>query len=144
MVQVTETGGPALQFADVEISTAEIQALFTTPKTLVAAHGAGTVLEFESLLLPYNYNSTEYTIGSAGNLQVKYTNGSGTALSTTRAATGYLDQTSDQLSLLDKLEGAIAPTANAALVLTLATANPTLGNSPIHARVVYKVYQTGL
>ena len=128
----------------VEISSAEILALFTTPKTLVAAPGAGKVLEFVSLLLALDYNTTAYTVGTATDLQVKYTNASGVAVSTTRAVTGFLDQTTDTIFLLDRLEATIAPAINAALVLCLAVANPTLGNSPIHAKVVYRVYETGL
>ena len=133
-----------VQYAEVEISTAEILALFTTPKGLVVAPGAGKVLEFISLLLAYDYNTTVYTIGTATNLQVKYTDGAGEAVSTTQAVTGLLDQATDQLRSLDKLEASVTPVANAALVLTLAVANPTLGDSPIHAKVAYRVHATGL
>jgi len=144
MVQIIETNAPEMKFVDVTLSTAELLDLFTTPKDLVVAQGADTVVEFVSALLAYDYNSTVYTIGTAGNLQVKYTDGSGAAASTTRACTGFIDQASDQLSLLEKVGGTVVPVANAALVLTLATANPTLGDSPINIRVAYRVYQTGL
>ena len=133
-----------VQYAVVEISSAEILALFTTPKTLVAAPGSGKVLEFISLLLAYDYNSVVYTIGAATDLQVKYTDAAGVAVSTTQAVTGMLDQATDQLRALDKLEASVTPVANAVLVLTLAGANPTLGNSPIHAKVAYRVHATGL
>jgi len=133
-----------IRVASVEISAAEILALYTTPKELVAAPGAGNVLELVSLLLAYDWATTAYTIGTAGNLQVKYTDGSGVAVSTTRAATGYLDAVADTLSLLDRLEATVVPVANAALVLTLATANPTAGDSPIHAKVAYRIHATGL
>ena len=133
-----------IQYAEVEISSAEVLALFTTPKELVAVPGAGYILEFISLLLALDYATTAYTIGTAGDLQVKYTDGSGAAVSVTEAATGLLDQEADQLRLLDKLEASVTPVANAALVLTLATANVTLGDSPIHAKVVYRVHAAGL
>ena len=133
-----------IQYAEVEISAAEILALFTTPKTLVAAPGAGKLLEFISLLLAYDYNTTVYTIGTATNLQVKYTDAAGAAVSTTQAVTGMLDQATDQLRALDKLEASVTPVVNAALVLTLAVADVTLGDSPIHAKVAYRVHATGL
>ena len=133
-----------VRYAVVEITSAEILALFTTPKALVAAPGAGKVLEFIALLLALDFNTTAYTIGTATNLQVKYTDGAGVAVSTTRAATGFLDAIADALSSLDKLEATIAPVVNAPLVLTLAVANVTLGNSPIHAKVAYRVHATGL
>lgn len=135
---------PTVQYADVEISSAEILALYTTPKELVAAPGAGKVLEFVSLLLALDFNTTAYTIGTATNLQVKYTDGAGAAVSTTRAATGFLDATGDALSSLDKLEATVAPAVNAPLVLTLGVANVTAGDSPIHAKVAYRVHATGL
>jgi len=134
----------AVQYAEVEISAAEILDLFATPKELVAAPGAGKLLEFISLLLAYDWGTVAYTIGTAGDLQVKYTDGSGVAVSTTRAATGFLDAVADTLSSLDKLEATVEPEVNAPLVLTIATASPTAGDSPIHARVAYRVHATGL
>ena len=144
MGQVIKSGEEKLYTADVILSTAELLALFTTPKSLVAAQGAGTIVEFVSTLLAYEYNSTVYTIGSAGDLQVKYTDGSGAAASSTRACTGFIDQASDQLSLIEKVDGTVVPAVNAALVLTCATANPTLGNSSINIRVTYRIHNTGL
>ena len=133
-----------VQYAEVEISAAEILALFTAPKELVAAPGAGKVLEFISLQLAYDWNTTAYTIGTATDLQVKYTDATGAAVSTTEAVTGFLDGVADDLRSLDKLEVSVTPVVNAALVLTLAVANPTLGDSPIHAKVAYRVHATGL
>ena len=135
---------PSIQYAVVEITAAQILALYTTPKSLVAAPGAGNVLDFVSLQLAYDAGATAYTIGTAGNLQVKYTDGAGAAASVTQAVTGMIDQTTDQIRLLDKLEASTTPVANAALVLTLATANPTSGNGTVHAKVIYRVYATGL
>lgn len=133
-----------IRYDEVEISADEILALFTTAKELVAAPGAGKTLEFISLLLAYDYNTTVYTIGTATDLQVKYTDAAGAAVSTTQAVTGMLDQATDQLRALDKLEASVTPVVNAALVLTLAVANVTLGDSPIHAKIAYRVHETGL
>ena len=133
-----------IRYAEVEITSAEILDLFTTPKELVAAPGAGKVLEFISLLLAYDYNTPVYTIGAATDLEVKYTDAAGAAVSTTQAVTGFIDQAIDQLRALDKLEASVTPVVNAALVLTLAGADPTLGDSPIHAKVAYRVHETGL
>lgn len=133
-----------VQYAEVEISSAEILALFTTPKEMVAAPGAGKVLEFISLTLAYDYGTVVYTIGAATDLQVKITDKSGAAVSTTQAVTGMIDQATDQLRALDKLEASVTPVVNAALVLTLAVANPTLGDGTIHAKVAYRVHATGL
>jgi len=134
----------SVNVASVDISSAELLALYTTPKTLVAAPGAGKILELLSVLLALDYATTAYTIGTAGDMQVKYTDASGAAASSTRAATGYLDAVADTLSLLEKVGGTVVPVANASLVLCLATANVTAGDSPIHAKVVYRILNTGL
>ena len=143
-VTSTKLDVATVKYAAVEISSAEILALYTTPKGLVAAPGAGKILEFISLLLAYDYGTVAYTIGTATNLQVKYTDASGAAVSVTQAVTGMIDQATDQLRALDKLEASVTPVVNAALVLTLAVANPTAGNGTIHAKVAYRVHATGL
>ncbi|MBA7500036.1 hypothetical protein ES704_02789 [subsurface metagenome] len=134
-----------IRYAEVEISVDEILDLFTTPKELVAAPGADKVIEFISLLLALDWSEgTPYTIGTATDLQVKYTNGAGAAVSTTRDVTGFLEQSADKLSSLDKLEATVVPVVNAPLVLTLGVADVTLGDSPIHAKIAYRVHETGL
>jgi len=141
----TEHLNPTLiQYAEVEVSTADILQLSTVPKQLVAAPGNGYVLEFISLLLAYDYVSAAYTIGGATNLQVKYTNLAGDPVSVTRAVTGFLDGAADAMFILPKLELAVAPVNNAPLMLTLAGADPTVGNSPMHAKVLYRILNTGL
>lgn len=133
-----------IKYAAVEISSAELLALFTTPKTLVATPGADKVLEFISLLLALDYNSVAYTVAGCTNLQVKYTNGAGAAVSTTQAAAGFIDVAADTLLSLDKLEATVTPVVNTPLVLTLGVADPADGDSTIHAKVAYRVHATGL
>lgn len=133
-----------VQYAEVEISAAEILALYTTAKELVAAPGAGKVLEFISLMLAYDYGTVVYTIGAATNLEVKITDKTGASVSTTQAVTGMIDQATDQMRALDKLEASVTPVDNAPLCLALAGANPTAGDGVIHAKVAYRVHATGL
>ncbi|UCF48291.1 MAG: hypothetical protein JSU89_14165, partial [Myxococcales bacterium] len=47
----------SIQYAEVEVTSAEILALNSTPKTLVPAPGAGKVLEFISAILILDYES---------------------------------------------------------------------------------------
>lgn len=133
-----------IQYAAVEVTSAQLLALFTTPKTLVAAPGAGYVNQFCGALVAYDYGTTEYTINGSTNLAGQYTNGSGATASTTRATTGFIDQTADQMEIMPALATAVVPVDNAALVLTCATANPTLGNGTLHVKVAYRVLPTGL
>ena len=133
-----------VKYASVEISSAEILALFTTAKELVAAPGTGKVLEFISLTLAYDAGATAYTVTSATNLEVKITDKNGASVSTTQAVAGMIDQATDQLRALDKLEASVTPVPNAPLCLALGGANPTAGNGTIHAKVAYRVHATGL
>ncbi len=132
-----------IQYAEVAITAAEMLALRATPKTLVAAPGAGKILEFLSALFIYDYVAafTE----SSDDLNVKYTNGSGAAASTTLEATGLLDATSDQIRTLKALATDITPVANAALVLHN-TGDGEFGGtgSPCRVKVAYRVHATGL
>jgi len=144
LVESAELDESTVQYAAVEISAAEILALFTTAKELVATPGAGKVLEFISLTLAYDYGTVVYTIGGATNLEVKITDKTGAAVSTTQAVAGMIDQATDQLRLLDKLEASVTPVDNAPLCLALAGADPTAGDGTIHAKVAYRVHATGL
>ena len=142
--------GPKLstKFASVEVTSAELLALFTTPKTLVAAPGAGKVLQFDSMIVSYDYGATAYTIGTAGSFQVKYTDGSGQAVSEARASNGFISASSDIIWMCPSINAASGGggggAANAPLVLALATANPTLGDGVLHIRIFYNVIDTGL
>lgn len=133
-----------VQYAEVEILAADVLTLFSVGAELVPAPGAGLVLELVSLELAYDYDGVAgYTIGAATNLEVQYGLG-GAAASTTEAVTGFLDGVADDLRLLDKLEASITPVVNTALTLTLAVADVTVGASPLHAKVAYRVHATGL
>src|SRR3990167_10627736 len=81
-----------IQMAEVAVTVAEMLALRATPKELVAAPGAGYVLEFVSALFIYDY-AAAFT-ESTDDIDIKYTNSSGAIVSTELDATGLLDATS--------------------------------------------------
>lgn len=133
-----------IQVAEVAVSNAELLALNATPKTLVAAPGENNLLEFISAVCHYNYDTTAFTPGSATDLQVKYTDGSGTAVSATRAVTGFLDQASDETYYIPPV-GTSAVDVNGGinepLVLTLAAAEMSDGgSSTMTVRIAYRVH----
>ena len=105
-------------------------------------------MQFESILLAYDYGTTEYTISSSGSFGVYYTNVSGQRVSETRPTTGFIDQTADIITLMPSPNtaggGSASLTANAPLVLCVTTASPTAGNGVLHAKVIYRVIATGL
>ena len=78
-------------FVAIALTNAEILALRATPKTLLAAPGAGFRWQFLDGTI--NLNLTAAYTESADNFAVKYVNGSGVAVSETVETTGVVDQT---------------------------------------------------
>lgn len=122
---------------EIEITTAEILALYTTPKTLVAAPGSGKVLQFMGAVGFLDFNSVAYT--TRGIVTVKYTDGSGTAVSDAVAAAALVQQEDDCYEEFAKTSAETELTANAALVLACDTGNPLAGDSPIRMKVFYRI-----
>jgi len=127
----------------VTITSAQMLALSATPRTLVAAPGAGRVLIFKGAQLFYDYNSAAYAgIATGEDLAFRYTDGSG-AIAATLETTGFLDATADARRWVP--EGAspaataagVAIVANAPLVLHMTAGEITTGDSPLLVRTFY-------
>jgi len=137
------------RYAEVSLTNAEIKALRATPKTLVAAPGAGKYLEFAGAVLFLDYGSNALT-ESADNLAVRYTDGSGTIVSQAIEATGFIDQTADTATnALPKIDAIAAKSAceNKALVLHNTGDGEYAGNAAadtvMRVKVAYRVHTTG-
>lgn len=133
----------AVQYATVTVSSAELLALRAAPKTLVAAQGANTAIQFLSAQLFLDYNSAGYT-ESSDNMAIRYTNGSGVIVSQAIEATGFIDQTADTLTVaLPKIDAIAAATGalNKALVLhNTGDGEYADGNSPLIIKIAYIVH----
>ncbi len=122
----------------VKLTSAEILALFTTTKELVAAPGVGKVLEFMSAVFFIDYNSATYT--TRGDLTVNLAT-TGTAVSNTLDAGDLVQKTADTYVLLavkDNEETVLQD--NEALELRVATGNPVVGDSPIKVSILYRIH----
>lgn len=142
---VIVTEDSTLQSATVTVSSAELLALNATPKTLIAAPGAGYANVVDSAVLFLDYNSAAYD-GVAGgeDLEIRYTNGSGQLLNTIET-TGFLTATSDQVRYVQFGSATyITPVENAAVVLDLASGEIATGNSPLKVKIYYRVVPTAL
>jgi hypothetical protein len=132
--------------AEVSISSSELLALRATPKTLVAAPGAGFLLEFVSAVLLLDATATAY-VESSANLGVKYTDGSGFQVSEDIEATGFIDQTGDTMQHARAKADQIVAKAgcdNQALVLhNLGAGEYTTGTGTMRVKVAYRVWSTG-
>jgi len=119
---------------EITITSAEILALYTTPKELVPAPGANKVLQFESAVGFLDFNTTAYA--TAGILTVKnYT----TAVSDPCDAADLVAQVDDCYLEINKLSTEVELVVNKPLNLYCDTANPTAGDSPIRMKVMYRI-----
>ena len=132
-------------YVDVKVTSEEILALNATPKTIVAAPGAGKLLAFKRALLFLDYNSAAYAgVASGEDWTFKYTNASGAVISTIET-TGFLDQTADQVRLSYAASAAeITPVANSPIVLHQLSGEITTGDSPVYIRVFYDILPSTL
>ena len=119
----------------VKITSAEILALYTTPKELVPAPGAGKVLEFVGAIFFLDFNSAAYT--TRGILTVKQGT---TAVSDAVAAAALVQQADDCYEQCYPLAVETELTANSALNLYCDTGNPVTGDSPIYVSISYIVH----
>lgn len=143
---VVDNTAVALHTDTVTVSTAELLALATTPKTLVAAPGADKFLQFFGAELVLNYNSVAYT-EAGDNMAVKYENASGVAVSDTIESTGFIDQTADTITNAVPVKDAIVAASgavNKALVLDNIGTNFAAGDSPVDVLISYKVLTANL
>lgn len=119
----------------VTVTSAEILALYTTPKELVAAPGAGKVLEFCGAVLFLDFNTTAYD--TAGILTVKCHT---TAVSDAVAAAALCNQADDCYEQMFPLAVETELVANKPLNLYCDTANPATGDSPIYVSISYIIH----
>ena len=142
-------GGADLKFTDVVIANVDLKALRATPKILVPAPGNGKVLEFLSAVLVLAAGSNALTESTAS-LAVKYQNAAGVQVSQTIEMTGFIDQTTHQVTYaLPKLDPITARTGceNQPLVLHNLGAGEIAGNAAndatLRVKVSYRVHNFG-
>lgn len=137
-----------IKFVDVTITSAELLALNATPKTILAAPGAGYANVLVDVIA-YKAAGTAYAGIAAGeDLSIKYTDSSGLEVAEIET-TGFLDQATAQMRYAKSFNAAssissITPVANAVLVMMLLSGEITTGDSDLKLRVYYRVVPTTL
>lgn len=116
----------------VSLSSAEILQLFTTPKELIAAPGAGKVINTLQIFIKLNYNSVQYT---GNNMQIRI---NGTSLNLIDNA--FYKNIEDRWFFAFPLPGqSLIDPSNQALIFTVDSANPTSGNSTMDCYITYNI-----
>lgn len=132
-----------LQYADVTLSNSEIKNCRATPVELVAAPGAGSAHLFMGAMLKLNYGGTNAFTETSDNLAIKYTDGSGVAVSDTIETTGFIDQTADTITNAVPIKDAIVAASAAeaqALVIHNTGDGEISGNAGNDNTVTLRIY----
>lgn len=143
---IDESITEGVKVAKTNLTSAEVKALRATPKTLIAAPGAGKIVVVESVTLQLNYGGTNAFTESADNLVVQYTD-SGQDITGAIETTGFIDQTADMVAVY--YPAAIAAMATATVGVNEAVelfntgdgeiAGNAAGNNTLNVTVAYRV-----
>lgn len=133
----------------ISLTNSEVLNLRATPKTLVAAPGAGKILWFHEILLMFDFTAA-YTAGAGDDMAVRFNNaGTMTTVSDTIEATGFLTAAADTVTTgRPKVDGIVSKAngENMPLVLhNIGGAEFGGGNAAnvVRAKVRYSVVATG-
>ena len=121
-------GGGTVKVGKVTLTAAQVQALVTTPITVVEAPGTGMVTSILSATCYLDYNSVAYTTGA--DIILEY----GTA--DVVVFDGILALTADTVMVASPA-GSVAVASASSAVNVTADDVPGAGNSPVTVSVVY-------
>lgn len=134
-VESDKADGP-IKFKEVTINTAEVLTLNSVPVEIIPAPGAGKmilILSADAILI---YNTITYATNT--DLQLKYSTGT-----TVAEAAGFLAATNSPCKPLLRVYNSgvavIQAIENKAVLATVATGDPTAGNSLIRILISYRI-----
>lgn len=131
----------------VSYSSADILAWLTTPKTVVAAQGAGTFILPLFYVAEYVFNATPYTLPDINaSFNLTWDNNTGLSEPASFLLAGFIDQGSSQLNAStlmasgNTLSSGAAAYINKDLTINCAASlNPTVGDGTLRVTVGYQV-----
>ena len=127
--------GSDIRSASLLIPSADVLQLNTTPQTIVSAQGAGKVIEVVSAFADIDFNSAAYATNT--NMYIQ------SATATAPQGLTTINSTVSQINRfrLDQAGGAALTQIleNQDLQITVATGDPTAGDSDITVYVIYRV-----
>lgn len=129
------TGGSGT--ATVNLTAAQIIAMNATPVSLIAAPGAGMAIIVDNITLKMVTTATGFTGGGA--LEFRYTNASGAKVSADIAAAVVTAGAGTSFTNVRGVTTSLTPVANAAIVITNATAAFAAGTGTAVVTIQYHV-----
>ena len=123
--------------SQIALSAAEILALNATPKTLVPAAGAGTIIVVDRIILKMVRTATQFASGGA--VETRYTNGSGAKVTADISASLVTGAAGTAYSSVAGVTTELTPVANAAIVITNATGAFTTGTGTGLVTVQFRI-----
>lgn len=124
------------------VTNAQVLALNATPIEIIPAPGAGKAILVDLALIRKPAGTAYGGIAAGEDLVLKYTDAAGAELTEQIETTGFLDQATEQLRLARPkflAQAALAPVANAKVVLHLLVGEVITGTSALKVRVRYKI-----
>ena len=121
--------------ASVSVTSAEILALNTTPKTLIASPGEDNFIIVDEVFLFHDHGGTDYVGGD--DLAINYTDGSGDSLISDISETAFLEASADAYALHHGID--CIPVSGAAVVLFAKTSDPTTGDGTFTIKIKYRI-----
>jgi len=119
----------------VTLTSAEIKAIYTTPKQLLPAVGANEYNLVQQVMAVNNYGAATYAFPAA--LTFRYTDGSGDEVANVLPEVAFCEATADATYLSEGID--CVPVAGAAVVATVASSNPTTGDGTFTFDILYRV-----
>lgn len=126
---------------EMTLTSAQIKAIRATPITILAAQGAGTVIEFLSGSVFFVYAGTN-VFTNPQNLALKFKDGTGAGLTAAITAAGFLDQAASEYQLVTQTSGIIYSKANSdnqPLVMHNTGASEITGNAANDNTILVKI-----
>lgn len=138
-------GDGQTRYIEVALTNAEMLDLADTPKTLIAAPGAGKMIEIESVVFLFDYTAA-YSVTAGDDLCINYENEAGTTVATGEA-TGFVDQTADCILIVNRTANVVATktvSENKAVILCNEGTDFGDGNAAnaVRVKIAYRTWAT--
>jgi len=133
----------------VDLTAGQLQTLKATPRELVAAQGAGTLIEFVSAVLVLDWGTAQYVQDNADeDFAILYDDGNGEQIAT-QDSTGFITSNADAIMIINASGlgdgSAITSAANVNKNIAIANIGTTewqTGDSPVRVLVTFRVHNS--